>query len=232
MILPTAKSGPLVNPNCMIVNLGSGQGAITSGFGQESGRSFVRYIDFKCSSGLAQDIVTSLTGATPLLKMYLYAYGSSATGTPTQVYLPYGFSTQSGTIYQPTVTGSYGLLQLSSTGARPTYLVRIDFGARGIGGYNAANTNDGVYVFKIDHLKDGTYSYAAKVHRLYGDVDGNRVVSNIVDRNYVINAAVYGRTGLYAENCDGSGQVFTGDTAAVQNNNGRTLVTLYDGIQI
>lgn len=230
MILPTAKAQPAKNPKSILVNLDGNQGAITVGVGQANGRSFVRYVDFKCSSGLATDVVNSLTGVSPLLKMYLYPYGSSATGIPTQVYLPYGF--QSGTAFQPTVTGSYGLVGLSATGTNPTYLLRIDFGAAGIGGNNTTNANDGVYVFKIDHLKDGTYSYQSKVHRLNGDVDGNMVVSNTIDRSYVLSASVYGKFGLYAENCDGSGQVYSNDVITVQNNAGRSVATLYNGIFI
>lgn len=231
MILPTAKAQPAKNPKSMLVNLDGGQGAITVGVGQANGRSFIRYIDFKCSSGLATDIVSSLTGVSPLLKMYLYPYGSSATGVPTQVYLPYGFSTQSGTVNQPIVTGSYGAAQLSSTGVNPTYLVRIDFGALGIAGYNSTSTNDGVYVFKIDQFKDGTYSYQAKTFRLAGDVTGDGIVATN-DSSAITNAAVYGKFGLFAENADGLGQVYTGDTTMTILYRGRSITTLFNSIQI
>ena len=229
MILPTAKAQPATNPKSMLVNLDGGQllnslvspNTFSSNF--PTARSFVRWIDFKCSSGLAQDIISSLTGINPLIRMYHYPYGSSI------LYKNLAVPTE----YSPgaSITGSYGYLSLDSTGVNPTYLLRLDFKASGIGGFNAANTNDGVYIFQIDQFKNGTYSYQAKVYRLYGDAVPSLMVDT-TDYNAVINASVYGKFLTCAENCDGAGQVYTVDVNAALTNRGRSVATQWNNIQI
>lgn len=229
MILPTAKAQPAKNPQVMWVN--NAVGAYNYGLnGVREGRSFVRYIDFKCSSGLAIDIVNSLTSGTPLIQMWAYNYQS--TTNPTGVKLPYGWSNQSGTALQPSVTGKFGVGQYSATGTIPTYFLSIDFNASGIGGDNNAATNDGTYVFMIDQFKDGTYSYRAKTFRLYGDVNASRVVDT-TDYNQTLTPGIYGSNcPMCPENTNGQGQVYTKDVTVVLRQRGRTIAAAYNNIQI
>jgi hypothetical protein len=223
MILPTAKAQPMTTKKSMLVNLDGSQSFSCTGF--NNGRSFIQYIDFPCSSGLAQDIVNSMSSGTPLIQMYYRGY-RAVVSSGISILSPL----QSGISFTPTMSGGYGAGFFANGGSNPTYMLRIDFRSTNITGDNTTNINDGIYEFRIDHLKNGSYSCRNKVHRLFADVNGSRVV-DINDYNAIINACAYGKTGLYAENTTGSGQVYTKDSTNYTRNTGRSI-TIWDSIQI
>jgi hypothetical protein len=53
----------------------------------------------------------------------------------------------------------------------------LDFGAQGIGGNRNGSAGNGYYALTLDLDGDGTFETARRFHRLYGDVNGDRVVS-------------------------------------------------------
>lgn len=233
IILPTGKARPF-KPNRipaiiteMLVNL-KNQFVSPGGVGFPNGRSFVRYVDFACPSGVASQIVDSMSTGSPKILMYNHGTdGSNLANTAVDLTQPIGSSTTA-----PTITHGYGLLDYSETGSNPTYLIRIDFGPQGITGnlFDISGTGDGIYEFKIDEKLDGSFSYSGFTYRLAGDVDGDKLV-NTPDYSLVINRVVFGRYGLYAEDTNGAGRVYTKDITCTLRQRGRRISN-YSGLNL
>jgi hypothetical protein len=226
IILPTGKARPF-RPSAilaiiseMLVNL-KNQFVSPGGVGFPNGRSFVRYVDFACPSGVASQIVDSMSTGSPKILMYNHGTnGASLASGVVDLTQPIGSSASA-----PTITHGYGLLDLSATGINPTYLIKIDFGVQAIGGYSTSATGNGIYEFKIDEKLDGSFSYSGFTHRLLGDVDGNKAVDT-TDYAKVIDRAVFGKYGMYAEDTNGAGRVASKDISFTLQQRGQYLANI------
>lgn len=233
IILPTGKGRPF-KPNRipaiiseMLVNL-KNQFVSPGGVGFPNGRSFVRYVDFACASGVASQIVDSMSTGSP--KILMYNHGTNGTSLASGIVdltQPIGTSTAA-----PTITHGYGLLDYSANGSNPTYLIRMDFGPQSIAGnlFDISGAGNGIYEFKIDEKLDNSFSYSGFTYRLAGDINGDKVV-NTVDYQQVNNRAVFGRYGVYAEDTNGAGRVFSKDVTCTLRQRGTSIVN-FSGLNL
>ena len=105
--------------------------------------------------------------------------------------------------------------------------ITFNYGQTGIGGDNNSQTGDGVYQLEVDYtgnqFANATLVTTAKFHRLFGDVNGDKVVDTL-DYNVVINPTVYGKFGVTSgANTNGVGQVYTKDVTTVLRQRGRRV---------
>jgi CSLREA domain-containing protein/uncharacterized repeat protein (TIGR01451 family) len=57
--------------------------------------------------------------------------------------------------------------------------LEIDFGVQGIGGNRNSNAGDGYYQFRLDTDKDGVFETTRSFYRLFGDINGDRIVNDL-----------------------------------------------------
>lgn len=98
----------------------------------------------------------------------------------------------------------------------------FSYGSLGIAGDNNSEFNDGIYAFQVDYDGDGTFETGVKFHRLFGDVNGDSLVDT-VDYNAVNNRGVFGRYGIFSEDTNGAGRVFTKDITNTLRQRGRYI---------
>ncbi len=55
--------------------------------------------------------------------------------------------------------------------------LKLDFGASGLGASRNSNSADGYYTLGLDLNNDGVYETKFYFYRLFGDVNGDRIVS-------------------------------------------------------
>jgi hypothetical protein len=159
------------------------------------GRSYVRYVTlaFGTTQGLAA-AVSSIGTVTPRMSLTF----AGLTGT------------------QSLARSLTNLVSVVGTE------VRIDFGINGVGGDRNSLMGDGVYRLRLDLDGDGQLDVNASFFRLFGDVDGNGVVSEI-DIGLVQTAQ--GQTGgNLATDLNGDGLVNLTDLNNVKRRRGAKVV--------
>jgi hypothetical protein len=159
------------------------------------GRSYVRYVTlaFGTTQGLAA-AVSSIGTATPRMSLTF----AGLTGT------------------QSLARSLTNLVSVVGTE------VRIDFGINGVGGDRNSLMGDGVYRLRLDLDGDGQLDVNASFFRLFGDVDGNGVVSE-TDIGLVQTAQ--GQTGgNLATDLNGDGLVNLTDLNNVKRRRGAKVV--------
>jgi hypothetical protein len=99
--------------------------------------------------------------------------------------------------------------------------VALDFGVQGIGGNRNSNVGDGYYQLSVDQDGDGVFDATRSFYRLFGDVNGNRIVN---DQDVSLIVASFGQRGssLNAD-VNGDGVVNTADRDYAYQARGRQL---------
>ncbi|MFM1801976.1 MAG: hypothetical protein RJA81_1328, partial [Planctomycetota bacterium] len=114
--------------------------------------------------------------------------------------------------------------------ANGTSNITFNYGATGIGGNQNSIQGDGIYQLEVDYTGNSfanmTEVTTVKFHRLFGDVDGNGVVDT-ADYASVINRSVFGKYGVFSQDTNGAGRVFSKDITNTLRQRGRR-VALYN----
>jgi hypothetical protein len=97
----------------------------------------------------------------------------------------------------------------------------LDFGAQGIGGNRNSNVGDGYYALDFDLDANGSFETTRNFYRLFGDVNGDRIVENL-DFSAILSAFGSLGDGL-DEDLNGDGVVNAQDRLLAIRSRGRAV---------
>jgi hypothetical protein len=155
-------------------------------------RSYLRYIDLTLANSTLATALASNLSRLQLTKSSLTGAGASNVAIPTTVV---------------SVVGNQ---------------LKLDFGAAGLGASRNSNAGDGYYTLGVDLNNDGVYETKFFFYRLFGDVNGDRIVDATDESLVTANANT---TVPYNANNDpnGDGVVNGSDVTYVRRALGRQL---------
>jgi hypothetical protein len=155
-------------------------------------RSYIRYIDLTLANSSLASTLASNLSRLKLTKSSLTGDGASNVAIPASV--------------------------VSAVGNQ----LKLDFGAAGLGASRNSNSGDGYYTLGLDLNNDGVYETKFFFYRIFGDVNGDRIV-NATDESLVTANA--NTTVPYNANNDpnGDGVVNGSDVIVVRRALGRQL---------
>ena len=155
-------------------------------------RSYIRYIDLTLANSTLANTLASNLSRLQLTKSSLTGDGASNVPIPTSVV---------------SVVGNQ---------------LKLDFGASGIGASRNSSNGDGYFTLGVDLNNDGVYDTKFFFYRLFGDVNGDRIV-DATDESLVTANAI--TTVPYNANYDlnGDGVVNGSDVTYVRRALGRQL---------
>jgi hypothetical protein len=155
-------------------------------------RSYIRYIDLTLANSSLASTLASNLSRLQLTKSSLTGDGASNVAIPASV--------------------------VSAVGNQ----LKLDFGAAGLGASRNSNSGDGYYTLGLDLNNDGVYETKFFFYRIFGDVNGDRIV-NATDESLVTANA--NTTVPYNANNDpnGDGVVNGSDVILVRRALGRQL---------
>jgi hypothetical protein len=118
-------------------------------------------------------------------------------------------------------SGSGTLVDLASKLKLLDHVLELDFGSLGLGGSPATNAADGYYKLQLDLDNNGSFETERDFYRLFGDVNGDRIVDN-ADINLITLALGQSGANLNAD-ITGDGSVNALDRTYATRNLGHRL---------
>ena len=118
-------------------------------------------------------------------------------------------------------SGTGELVSLAGRAQLVDRVFELDFGAQGIGGNRNSAVGDGYYALEFDLDGNGTFETTRNFYRLFGDVNGDRIVDNL-DFSAILSSLGLLGDGL-DEDLNGDGVVNAQDRLLALRSRGHVL---------